>query len=265
MKIKKILISEFLLITLIILSACGNSTETAEVVPTTRTTAYLNVNRIFGYSSGGAEIKGKFRMAVIGVENIQSATFLIDGEAVATLDAGPFEISFQTEDYPFGAHDLSATVHTADGSVLDLPARHFVFVSAEQEQQAVGKIIVPLFSGVAVVVAIGVGLQVLSLKKRKIDIPLGSARTYGFLGGGICPRCKRPFSLHIWGLNMLTGKLDRCDFCGKWSVQRRHSIEDLHAAEIAELADAKQAGEQVVEKSEKEKLKEMLDDSRFSK
>ena len=125
MKNKIILISAFLLITLIILSACGISTETAEVVPPTRSTAYLNVNRIFGYSSGGAEIKGKFRMAVIGVENIQSATFLIDGEPVATLDAGPFEISFRTEDYPFGAHDLSATVHTADGKVLDLPTLSF--------------------------------------------------------------------------------------------------------------------------------------------
>ncbi|MRR31980.1 hypothetical protein EG834_16985, partial [bacterium] len=220
MKNKLILIPAVLLITAILLSACGISTETPGILQPTQSSAYLNVNRIIGYSSGGAEIKGKFRMAVIGVENIQSATFLIDGEPVATIDTGPFEISFRTEDYPFGAHDLSVTVHTADGGVMDLPMRHFVFVSAEEEQQAVEKILVPLLSGVAVVVAIGVGLQMLSLKKKQIDVPLGSARTYGFFGGGICPRCKRPFSLHIWGLNMLTGKLDRCDFCGKWSIQR---------------------------------------------
>lgn len=265
MKNKWILISALFLTAVIFLNACGSSSETVGVVPSTQSPAYLNVNRIVGYSSGGPEIKGKFRMAVIGVENVRSATFLIDGDPVATLDTGPFEFTFRTEDYPLGAHDLSATVHTTAGDGLDLPARHFVFVSAEEEQQAMTKIIVPLFSGVAVVVAIGVGLQMLSLKKKKIDVPLGSARTYGVLGGGICPRCGRPFSLHIWGLNMLTGKLDRCDFCGKWSLQRRHSIEALRAAEKAELADVKQAGEKVVEKSEAEKLKEMLDESRFSK
>jgi hypothetical protein len=265
MKNRRILMSVFFLTAVIFLSACGSFSETAGVVPSTSSTAYLNVNRIVGYSSGGPEIKGKFRMAVIGVEHVQSATFWIDGEPVATFDSSPFEFTFRTEDYPLGAHDLGATVHTTEGDVLDLPARHFVFVSAEEEQQAMAKIIVPLFSGMAVVVAIGVGLQMLSLKRKNIDIPLGSNRTYGVFGGGICPRCGRPFSLHIWGLNMLTGKLDRCDFCGKWSIQRRHSIEALRAAEKAELADAKQAGEKVMEKSEEEKLKEMLDESRFSK
>ncbi len=263
---KKIIILTLILTASIFLGACGTSSENATEVQPTQSQAYLNVNRIMGYSSGGPEIKGKFRLAVVGVENIQSASFLIDGTPIATLETGPFEISFRTEDYPFGAHDLSATVHTADGNVLDLPARHFVFVSAEEEQKAVAKVIVPLFSGVAVVVAIGVALQMLSLKKKKNTfVSPGSARTYGILGGGICPRCKRPFPLHIWGLNMLTGKLDRCDFCGKWSIQRHHSIEELRAAETAELVDAKQNGEKVVEKSEEEKLKEMLDESRFSK
>jgi hypothetical protein len=58
-------------------------------------------------------------------------------------------------------------------------------------------------------------------------------------------------------------KFTRCIFCGKWSVVRRLSLNELRAAEAAELADA-QPEQPLHEKSEAEKLKDLMDESRFT-
>jgi Ribonuclease G/E len=66
--------------------------------------------------------------------------------------------------------------------------------------------------------------------------------------------------MHIYGMNLLTSKLDRCPYCGKWSVVRHQSLEALRAAEQAELEGEKA---QVPEETEEEKLKRELDDSKL--
>ena len=62
----------------------------------------------------------------------------------------------------------------------------------------------------------------------------------------------------------MIGKLSRCDNCGKWSILRRVPIDILRAAEIAEVK-ADQAGAASIEKTEEEKLRDMLDNSRYTK
>lgn len=57
-------------------------------------------------------------------------------------------------------------------------------------------------------------------------------------------------------------KIIRCEYCGKWSIVRRASLEELRAAEAAELADTQPTGFEH-EKSDDEKLKDMVDNSRF--
>jgi D-arabinose 1-dehydrogenase-like Zn-dependent alcohol dehydrogenase len=34
---------------------------------------------------------------------------------------------------------------------------------------------------------------------------LGAERDYGFRGGAICPKCHRPFAMHLWGLSLELG------------------------------------------------------------
>lgn len=223
----------------------------------------LNIRKDFGYNSGG-DIRGTFSLEVVGPGEVQSVTFLLDGQPIGASQTAPFKLQFVTTKYPLGTHELSAQVTTQDGKTTTTPARKFQFVTAEEESATVTRIVLPLGGGVLALVVIGLGVEMLALRKKgKIELPLGTPRKYGLSGGTICPRCQRPFPLHWWALNMgITTKYDRCDFCGKWSLVKIRRESDLRAAEQAELAQA-QPENPLVEKSADDKLKDMLDDSRF--
>jgi hypothetical protein len=112
-----------------------------------------------------------------------------------------------------------------------------------------------------------VGIRVAHLftsgSKIRSDIAPGSERNYGIAGGTICPKCHRPFRLNFTAIKLGFGyKYARCEFCGKWSLVRRASMDQLREAEQAEIADA-QPAQPVHNKSESKKLDEMVDDSRF--
>ena len=126
-------------------------------------------------------------------------------------------------------------------------------------------IVLPLFGGILLIVVIILGAQMLMMRKRpKLDLPLGTARKYGITGGAICSKCHRPYAIHWWALNAGIGsKLDRCDFCGHWGLVRRASREDLARAEAAELQMA-QPEKPIQAESEEQKLKAMLDESRYT-
>ena len=142
--------------------------------------------------------------------------------------------------------------------------RRFEFATPEQESASVTNLLVPLLGAIAVVMVLIVGAQTLLFRNRpKKELPLGAPRQYGFKGGSICPRCHRPFGLHSWSINLLVGVYDHCDFCGKWGFYRPLKKEALKAAEAAELQMG-QPEQPIHEKTEEEKLKEMIDDSRFT-
>ena len=100
--------------------------------------------------------------------------------------------------------------------------------------------------------------------KSKANIPPGTPRDYGLAGGSVCPRCHRTIGLGLMAMKLGFGtKLVRCEFCGKWSVVRRLSLDELLAAEAAELTDV-QPSPPIQEKSEAEKLEELVDQSRYT-
>ena len=70
--------------------------------------------------------------------------------------------------------------------------------------------------------------------------------------------------MHLWAFNAgFRSRIDRCDFCGHWARVPILSEKALRAAEQAELAEA-QAGQPIAEKTEEEKLKELIDESKYS-
>jgi hypothetical protein len=225
----------------------------------------LNLHRTFGYSSG-SQIRGTFSMDVITPQNvnIKSVTYLIDGQVMSTIGQAPYSLSFQTTQYANGWHDLSAIIETVDGKKITTTARHLEFATAEQESSTVVSLIVPILGGVLVVMAVGMGLQMLTLKNKPAsNIPLGAPRQYGFKGGAACPHCHRTFSIHWWALNLgFLTKFDRCDFCGKWSIVKHLNKTELAIAEAAELQQA-QPSATVTTKTEDERLKEMIEKSKY--
>lgn len=222
----------------------------------------LYVRRNVGFSSG-SQIQGSFRAEVTGPADLVSVTFKIDGEILGVDAEPPFRVDFSTDNYAPGWHTFTAEGQTASGRVLTSNERRFQFVTAEASWQALGGIVLPMFALLGLVVLLGVGMSLLQARNtRRNPTPLGAPRRYGVMGGTICPKCGRPFSRHWWGLNAGLGKLDRCDHCGKWSIVRALPLEQLRAAEAAELQQA-QAGPAPAELSEEERLRRQLDDSRY--
>jgi hypothetical protein len=222
----------------------------------------LTVVRNFGYG-GGVQIQGQFTMSAKGPADLTSVTFKIDETVVATVASAPFQARFVTDDYPLGFHDLTAVGQTAGGQTLTSAPRRFEFVSAAAGNAAVGRILLPIFGGVGLLIVGLVAFTLLDIRRgSRTHTPLGAERHYGVFGGTVCPKCGRPFGLHWWALNALASKFDRCPHCGKWSLVRPLLLPQLRAAEAAELASARSATP-VPELPPEEKLRRQLDDSRF--
>ncbi|MHB8192833.1 MAG: Ig-like domain-containing protein [Bellilinea sp.] len=238
----------------------------ASVIPALAQDGYrVNVNKELGFANG-SEIRGDFSISLIGDEsNIASVTFLIDGQELAVVSQAPFKTTFKTQSYPNGEHQLNAAVTFMDGTTQTVEAKRFMFLSVEEERGSMTEILVPLLAVVFGLMVFGIGTQFLAGRGKPAGGPEpGTARSYGIAGGSICPRCKRPTPRHVFGFNLVVGKLDRCENCGKWSIMRAYPIDVLRAAEAAEFK-VEQGDGLAPEKSEEEKLREMLDDSRYTK
>jgi hypothetical protein len=222
----------------------------------------LSVRRTFGYSAGG-EIRGSFRLSVIGDEsNIQQVVFLLDDLPVGTVTEPPFQLILHTQEYPEGTHTLSAKVMTIDGQVQVAQGGTFNFVSASEQWAGVLRIVVAIAVILAVIVGIGFLFTYLTTGKTVKELPLGAERHYGIQGGGVCDRCGRPFAFHWWGLNLAGAKYDRCDYCGKWGSIKRLPLDEFRVAEEAELRNSTQA-HKINSQNPEEKFRSLLDDSRF--
>lgn len=225
----------------------------------------INVNKEFGFANG-SDIRGDFSIAVVGDETaIQSVTFQIDDQELAVVSAPPFKTKFKTQNYPNGEHQLGAVINFKDGSTQTVDARRFVFLSSEEESGAMREILIPLLAVVFGLMVLGIGAQTLSGRGKPAGGPEpGTARSYGLAGGSICPKCKRPTPLSAFGFNLVVGRLSRCENCGKWSVMRRMPIDVLRRAEADEVK-AEQPQGLTPEKSEEDKLRDLLDESRYTK
>lgn len=229
----------------------------------------LSVRKRFGYSMGG-QIQGIFKLSVEGPPDLSVVTFTLAGEAqpadlivLGRVTEPPFALTFSTDNYPHGRYQIAAVGQTAGGRIVRSKPAQFEFVSAEVGWQTAGRIIIPIFALLAVVM-LGATLGPFLLerlgKKPRVSLPPGAPRNYGLMGGAICPKCKRPFGLHWWAPNLMTSKFDRCPHCGKWSIVGRAGREALAAAESAEL---QAAAPPAPELSPEEKLRRQIEESRY--
>lgn len=222
----------------------------------------IRLRRDWGYSSGTGKIQGTFSIRSSGPEDLSRVVFYLDDQILGEVSEPPFNLRFKTDDYPLGVHQIHAAGFTDAGAELSSNVIRKEFVPAGEVLGFIKNIILPI--GVIVLIAVGlsVGIPLITGKGKKEKLPPGAPRNYGYYGGAICPKCDRPFSRHIYGLNLGTHKFDRCPYCGKWSLVRRSSKEELDAAEAAEI-EASQVGAFTPEVSEEDQLRQQLDDSRY--
>jgi ribosomal protein L32 len=222
----------------------------------------IRLSRTMGFSSGTGQIQGAFKIKASGPSDLSKVAFFIDDTLMGEVDQAPFELSFNTDSYSLGIHTFSATGSTSSGQQLASNTTQAEFVSSSEGFQSVIGIIGPLLIFILVAVAVALIIPILFTRGKTTKLPLGAPRNYAPLGGTICPKCGRPFGVHIYGLNVVVGKLDRCPYCGKWSVVHRVSPQMLHEAEQAELSSDLAAQEQI-KGSEEEDLRKEIEDSRY--
>jgi hypothetical protein len=222
----------------------------------------IRMKRNWGYSSGTGKIQGTFTIQASGSDDLSRVLFYLDDQVLGETNAPPYELRFVTDDFPLGSHRIYAVGKTASGEELVSNTVQVEFVSADQGWQAAGNIIVPLVVVILGAVGLAIVVPLVFTRGKKEQLPPGAPRSYGYYGGAICPKCSRPFSRHIYGLNLGLHKYDRCPYCGKWSLVRRASKEELETAEFAEITAA-QEGIFQPKSSEEDALRKNLEDSRF--
>jgi hypothetical protein len=217
----------------------------------------LKMSRDWGYGGFNGDIQGLFSMHVTGPETLVKVEFYIDETKIGEDTEAPFALQFTTDTYDLGVHTMSAVGFTSDGQELRSNSITANFVPA----QDVGKFIFPVL-GVVLVAILGSTVIpfLVTRNKKPVQLPLGEERSYGAGGGGICPKCKRPFALPLFSMNLALSKYARCPYCGKWSAVRIQSVAKLREAEKAELEWGR---EQVRAETEEEKLRRELDDSKY--
>lgn len=221
----------------------------------------LRLSRNFGYSSGTGDIQGTFTMQAEGPEDLTRVVFYIDDQMIGEVLDPPFQLRFNTKDFPLGVNTLRAVGYTSQGDQLLSNQQRRNFVPAEVGMQVAGKIVLPLLGIIILAVILSIAVPSLVSRGRKTSLPLGAQRRYGIFGGTICPKCQRPFEMHVWGLNFAVGKFDRCPHCGKWSLVRRIPLDMLREAEAAELASA--VTPTPAADSIEDRLRKDIEDSRY--
>jgi hypothetical protein len=230
----------------------------ASSVPAQTADLTLSLSRDWGYGGFSGEIQGTFTMKVTGPNHLARVQFFIDRTLIGEVDQPPFKLQFVTDNYPPGLHELFAIGFTKDGMQLSSQTITASFVTASEAAKSTSRTIIPIL--VIVFGAMLLAAVIPMLTGRKVQhLDPGMQRQYP-LGGAICPKCDRPFALHFYGLHLLGKKLDRCPYCGRWSLVGYASMEMLRAAERAEL---ERGAGQVVKVPIEEKLKKDLDDSKY--
>jgi hypothetical protein len=219
----------------------------------------LRLSRDFGYGGLNDDIQGTFSMKVSGPADLARVVFYIDGNEIGEVTQLPFSLQFKTDNYTLGRHELSALGLSLSGQEYRSNIISSNFVSAAEGSKAGVRIILPVLGVVFVAILLSFIVPIIASRGKNQYLPFGAERKYG-MGGGICPKCHRPFALPNFSLKLGLSKLARCHYCGKWSAVRIQPKSRLREAEQAELEWGKP---EVGEETEEEKLRKRLDDSKF--
>ena len=215
----------------------------------------LKLSRDWGYGGFRGDIQGLFTMHVTGPADVTKVTFYIDNTSIGEVDKAPYNLQFNTDNYPLGIHELYAVGSSSSGQEYRSNIVKAEFVPASQG----GKTVIPILIIVLAAVVLSAVVP-LVISRRGKNVPMGSERNYGAGGGAICPKCHRPFPLSVLSPHLGFAKIAVCPYCGKLSLAHPQPIEKLRQAEQDELAGEKAL---VPEETEEEKLRKEMDDSKY--
>jgi hypothetical protein len=217
----------------------------------------LRMSRDWGYGGLNGDIEGLFSMRVTGPADLARVEYYIDNTKIGLVTQSPFNLQFTTDNYPLGNHQLYAVGYSTGGQEYrsNIISANFV------PKQSSLRIILPVLGVILAAILLSALVPFLARRGRRTSTPLGAERNYGVAGGGICPKCHRPFALPLFSVHLGFSKLAACPYCGKWGLVRIESIGKLREAEKSELQWAKP--EKSSDTSDEENLHKEIDDSKY--
>ena len=246
---KKIRFTFFISILISLVTYFGASAQTSQLS--------LNISRDWGYGGLNGDIEGLFSMHVSGPVDLQRVDFYIDHTQIGERTKAPFNLQFNTDNYPLGNHQMYAFGYSAGGQHYRSNVINGNFVP----KQSSLKFILPVLGVVVVAILLSALVPFLINRGKRTSVAPGTERKYGVSGGAICSQCHRPFALPLLTAHVGFSKLAVCPYCGKWSLVRAQSIDKLREAEKAELEQSKP--EKPSETLEEEKLRKEIEDSKY--
>lgn len=215
----------------------------------------LHLSRDMGLGLG-VRIQGTFSFRVDTSADLARVVFFIDGEPVGEDREAPFRLQFRTSSYEPGVHTLSAVGYTVAGRELSSNVLTRDFLSGGNATRITLWIVIPIL-----ILALG-GRALSSFIANRGRKKAGKPTIHGPLGGTICPQCGRPFAFHLWSLNLVIARVDRCPHCGKWSLLKRFPDGALETA--ADALEETSPSDSSLSPSEEDTFRRHLDDSRFT-
>lgn len=206
----------------------------------------------------GNNIKGTFTIRTKGPDSLQSVTFYLDSDPMGTVTEDPFNLKFNTDNYPPGTHTITAVGTTTTGQELQSNSITSNFLTPAQNIKGIILLVVPIL----LLIIAGRFVANWFSKRGQEEHSAEVAKINGPQGGAICPKCHKPFARHWWGLNLGTSKYDRCPHCHKWSMVARQSPELLQAA-LDAMQQAEISPAETPNTDDESSRKRRLDDSRF--
>ena len=220
----------------------------------------LRLSRDFGYGGFNGDIQGLFTMKVTGPSDLVRVVFYIDSTTIGEVNNSPFSLQFNTDNYSIGEHKISAMGVSSSGQQYQSNIISSTFVPASEGNKVVLRIVIPLMIIIFGAIILSFIVPLIFSRGKSDKLPYGVERKYGLNGGGICPKCRRPFVLPLFSMHFGFSKLARCPYCGKWGMVKVETIGNLRKAEREELEWGRvDDGHE----DEKEKAHKELDDSKF--
>ena len=75
----------------------------------------LRMSRDYGYGGFNNDIQGLFSMKVTGPADLVKVEFYIDSTSIGEVTQSPFNLQFNTDNYPVGQHQLYAVGFSSTG------------------------------------------------------------------------------------------------------------------------------------------------------
>lgn len=186
----------------------------------------LVFRREFGVGMPGA-VQGHMSMTVRGdLDAVDKVVYLIDDQEMATMTAPSLKFQFNTDDYPAGEHMLYALITTKGGETIKTASFSVSFIEAGKANAITRKVLI----GIGAILLFTILLSVLITKRQVEESKTEGLNMVGLWGATVCPKCGRAFNRNVFGLNLISKRYEPCPHCGKWSMTRRATKEEIEEA-----------------------------------